>query len=486
MVAAWVETEFASLDLGDKRRDCTAKRIVDQLAQIAESPPDACQGNASLAATYRFVDNPAVRPEAILQAHNQATIERSSQHEAVVLAQDTTTVDLTKPKRQVVGAGPLESDEKRGLFLHPLYAMTEEGLPLGIIDQVIWTREEIRTNLSKAEKERLRKDMAFEEKESCRWLEMLQSGEQIARANPETQYINVADSEADICEIFAETPELPENYDYVIRACQNRAVIAEPAGDQACAKNIDEALSQAAFCYGSEAEVHERVSKIAGETRPRRKSRSARLAKIQVRACEVTLRGPRRAGGGKLPDVTLHVVEAIETDPPAGEEPIRWVLLTTLPISSVVEIQRVIAAYGRRWQIELYFKTLKSGLGIEKLKYETIDRYLTAISLRMIVAWRVEQLKGAARLDGDAPCDKYFDADEWTPTYMVVHQTQELPSIPPTVSAFMLMIAKLGGYLDKKGQGPPGSKTIWRGLRRMEAYSDAYNAFGKPKQRCVG
>ena len=123
----------------------------------------------------RFVNNRAVQPEMILQAHNQATIERSSQHEAVVLAQDTTIVDLTKPNRQVVGAGPLESEDKRGLFLHPLYAMSEEGLPLGIIDQVIWSREEIRTNLSKAEKERLRKDLAFEEKESCRWLEMFQS-----------------------------------------------------------------------------------------------------------------------------------------------------------------------------------------------------------------------------------------------------------------------------------------------------------------------
>jgi hypothetical protein len=296
----------------------------------------------------------------------------------------------------------------------------------------------------------------------------------------------VADSEGDICELLAETPGLPENYSYVIRGCQNRAVIVDVDGDQECVKNIDEALSHASFCYESEAEVSERVSKIVGETRPRRKSRSARLAKLQVRACEVTLRGPRRVGGGKLPDVTLNVVEAVETDPPTDEEPIRWVLFTTLPISSVVEIQRVIAVYGRRWQIELYFKTLKSGLGIEKLKYETIDRYLTALSLMMIVAWRVEQLKGAARLDGDACCDKYFDADEWMPTYMVVHQTQELPSASPTVSEFILMIAKLGGYLDKKGQGPPGSRTLWRGLRRMEAYSDAYKAFGNANQRCVG
>lgn len=483
MLPAWIDVELASLDLGDKRRNRRAGLILDQLAQIAESTPDACQSNASLEATYRFVNNPAARPEAILQAHNQASIQRTSEHDVVVLAQDTSTVDLTKPERQVRGAGPLESDDKRGLFIHPLYALTEEGLPLGIVDQVIWTRAEIRTNLSKAEKELLRRKMAFEEKESYRWLEMFQNGEQIARATPATHFISVADSECDICEIFAETPDLPENYDYVIRGCHNRALVAR--GDEDEAKFVDEALCQVEFLCTSEATVSERVAKVASDTRSRRKSRPARVAKIQMRACQVILRGPSRPGG-KLPNVRLNVVEAVETDPPAGEEPIRWVLFTSLPISSIVEIQRVIQLYGRRWDIEMYFKTLKSGLGIEKLKYETLDRYLTAMSLMMIVAWRVEQLKGAARFDSDASCEKYFDADEWMPAYMVLHKTQELPLEPPTISEFMLTIAQLGGYLDKKGQGPPGSTTIWRGLRRMEAYAEAFKAFGKAISRCVG
>jgi hypothetical protein len=333
------------------------------------------------------------------------------------------------------------------VFLHPLYAMTEDGLPLGIVDQVIWTRDKINTHLTKAEKARLRKQAAFEEKESSRWLEMFQSGEQIARANPTTNYTVVGDSESDICEIFAEIGDLPENCHFVIRGCQNRAVLA---GDGAA--NVDAALA---------------------------------VAEIGVRARQITIRGPARLGG-KLPDMTLNVVEAVELDAPAGEEPIRWLLFTTLSIDSIAQIQRVLSAYSIRWNIELYFQTLKSGLKIEKLKYETLDRYLTALSLLMIVGWRVEYLKGAARHDPDGSCEAYFSRDEWQPAYLVHTDGGELPREPLTISAFMLMIAELGGRQRKRSQGPPGSMTIWRGLRRMEAYADAFQAFQKAQSRCGG
>lgn len=473
MVAAWVDEEFATLRLGDQRLDKRAAMILYRLSQFAESPPEVCRDKAALEATYRFASNPRAQPEAILKAHNEASVARSTKHPSVVLVQDTTVVDLTKPSRQVEGAGPLESNDKSGCFVHPLYAITESGLPLGLVDQVIWTRSRVRSELSRAEKERLRKEMAFEEKESCRWLEMHQSGEQIARANPPTHYISVADSEADVYEIYEDSQELPANYDFVIRACQNRSLIREDGNGPA---NVDEAFAETEVSFESQAEVSERKPKIAGETRCRRKARSARLANISVRAREVTMRGPSR-DGGSLAAVTLNVVEAVETDPPSGEEPIRWVLFTTLPISTTEEIQRVIELYGVRWQIELYFKTLKSGLGIEKLKYERFDRYLTALSLSMIAGWRVEQFKGADRVDPEGSCETYFDPDEWKSVHMVREQGKPLPPEPPTVHQFVLMVAELGGYLNKKGQGPPGSKTLWRGLRRMEAYTEAYRAF---------
>jgi hypothetical protein len=270
---------------------------------------------------------------------------------------------------------------------------------------------------------------------------------------------------------------LADNCHFVVRGCQNRAVIDDLAA------NVDEVLAQSEVQYVEKIQISERISMIAGETRPRRKSRSARVAKIGIRAAQVTIRGPARPGG-KLPDVTLNVVEAIEQDPPPGEDPIRWVLFTTLPIDSIVALQRVISSYAQRWQIELFFKTLKSGLKCEKLKYETLDRYLTAFVLLMIVAWRVEYLKGAARHDPEASCEEYFPPEEWQPAYYVWTDGADLPPAPPTIRDFMLMIAELGGWQRKKSQGPPGSMTIWRGIRRMEAYAEAFQAFQKAKSRC--
>ena len=494
MVAAWVENEFHTLDLGDKRRDRRVKTIVDQFAQVAESTPDACRGVAALEATYRIANNRAVSPDDILKAHHQASIERTAEHACVILAQDTTPIDMTKPKRQVTGAGPMEHEDHRGVFFHPLYAISEEGIPLGIVDHLTWARESIRTDLSAAEKQRLRKMMAFEEKESSRWVEMLQSGEQIARANPQTMYVNVSDSEADIFELFLETRDMAPNHHFIVRGCQDRALAAstdeddeddDESGERSTTtRHIDDALAAAEIRYEATIKVSGRESLIAGETRPRRKSRAARTAKIEIRAATVTLRGPQRPGG-KLDDVTINVVEVREVNPPAGEDPIRWTLLTSLPIETVEQIKRVVKIYCLRWMVELFFKTLKSGCRVEKLKYEHVDSYLTAVSMLIVVAWRIEYLKSAAREDPDASCEKYFSMSEWVPVYLVQQKAKKIPSTPPTISEFMLIVAKLGGYINRKGQGPPGSMTMWRGMRRMDTLVEAYSVFGGAEKRCV-
>jgi IS4 transposase len=475
MALQWIENEFASLDLGDKRLDRRAKIITQHLSSMADSPPDSCQNASSLEATYRFANNPKVQPEAILDAHYTASVARLRRCKTVIFAQDTTIIDLTKPQCQVKGAGSLEANNKFGFFLHPLYAIQSNGIALGMVDEVIWVRETIRDDLSPKERAALRRQACYEEKESYRWLEMFQSGEQIARANPQTHFIHVADSESDIYELFLEINDQAENHDFILRAGQNRAIVGPP--DQST--TIDDLLSTCAILAEREVNISERTAMIQNETRPRRKSRDARMAKISLRATQANLRGPERPGG-RLPSVKLNVIEAVELDPPVGDEAIRWVLFTSLPIDNIIQVEQAIEYYALRWGIEMFFKTLKSGMGIEKLKYETIDRYLTATSLMLVVAWRVEHIKMAARLDGTASCEKYFEASEWKPAYMVAKKSKNLPKQPPTMSEFTTLLAQLGGYLAKKGQGPPGSMTLWRGLRKLEAYRDAYMAFGIP------
>ena len=482
-IIEWVSEEFETVDFGDKRLDRRLKVVVSHAAGIGESTPDRTRSKAELDAVYRMVDNPKVTMEKILAPHNQSTIQRCGEHDRVFLIQDTTEVDLTKPKQQVQGAGPLGTDKRRGFFYHPLYVLSEGGLPLGVLDQVVWTRDEKSLEVPSEKRKAERRKACYEEKESRRWLDMAQSGEQIARGLPQTRFVMVADSEADIGEVLCEAADLPENYDFIVRQGRQHSIVSavdSATGAAMDAKNIDEALLSAEIRA-------ERVVRVGGRDAPvfpddqkrsRKQAKTKREATLAVRAIQTTIVGPRRPGGGSLPDVTINVVEALELNPPEGEEPIRWVLFTTLPIGSAEDLFAVLDGYGRRWSVELYFKTLKSGLKIEDMKYETLKRYVTAFSMLTAVAWRVEYLKGAVRADPTGSCEKYFRPDEWIATAAYLRRPADR-SHPPTTREFLIMIAQLGGYINKKSQGDPGSKTLWRGMARFEVIVEAFAAFNQ-------
>lgn len=352
MVTDWVEHEFQEVDLGDKRLSYRLKLCVSQAARIGESTPDRARSKADLKATYRLVDNPKVSMDEILSQHNQSTRQRCSAYKRIYLVEDTTEVDLTKPRQRVKGAGPLGTDKQQGFFYHPLFAITKDGLPLGSVDQVVWTRDEKSLQVSSKQRVAERKRACFEEKESCRWLEMM----------------------------LCEANDLPDNYDFIIRQCHSHLLVSatdSSTGQSLQGVAVDEALSQAQWRLVRSVNVSERIAPVLPDDkkRARRQARTSRQAVLQIRAMSVTIQGPRRAGGGRLDEVTLNVVETLEENPPEGEVPIRWVLLTTLPIQTVEDIESVLAGYCKRWEVELYFKTLKSGLKIEDMKYETLSLF---------------------------------------------------------------------------------------------------------------
>lgn len=482
MVLDWVELEFQSVKFGDKRLNQRLKLCVSQAARMGESTPDRARSKGELKATYRFVDNSRVNMDEILAAHNQSARERCTTQKRVYLVQDTTEIDVTKPRQQVEGAGPLGTDKRRGFFYHPLYAISEDGLPLGIVDQVIWTRDLNSLEVPAKERAAERKRACFEEKESCRWLELMQSGEQLARSLPDTHFIMVSDSESDIGELLCEARDLPQNYDFIIRQCHPHLIDSardSATGQDLEGRTVDEALSNAAWRGTRTVKIAQRGDPEMPEDkkRARRQARVSREAVLKFKAITVTITGARRPGGGSLEPTTVNVVEVLEENPPPGETPIRWVLFTSLPIESTEEVEAVIDGYSMRWPVELYFKTLKSGLKIEDMKYETLDRYLIAFSMLSVVAWRVEYLKEAARSDPDSSCEKYFAPGEWMAIKIFLTRRPVDPTKPPTMREFMISIAQLGGYINKKSQGDPGSKTIWRGMSRFETIVEAYAAF---------
>lgn len=168
--------------------------------------------------------------------------------------------------------------------------------------------------------------------------------------------------------------------------------------------------------------------------------------------------------------MTVTAVLAREQDPPAGVKAIQWLLLTTRSATIFAEAEQVLDLYLCRWQIEIYFRILKSGCTIEKLQLETRERLEPALAVYMIIAWRVLFVTMLGRQYPNLPCDVVFATEEWQAVYIVTKRTVA-PKKPPSLSAMVAMIAEWGGYTNRKSDGAPGPKTIWIGLQRAKDFA---------------
>ena len=478
MLARWVIEELKTADLQDKRLD---KRFTQVLDAVAKKPsysiPAACGGFKETAAAYRFFDNENVTFESVLKPHREQTFVRMAAQPIVILAQDTTEIDVTRPEQCVIGAGPLDGGKRRGAFLHPLHAFTPDGTSLGTVDAVAWTRDDEPLAPPK-ERAKKRARTPIEQKESWRWVETLNKCSAVARDLPTTQVIAVADSEADIYELFVTAQA--EDVNWIVRACHNRGLAHEHEEDEEdwdeAGKLLREHVLATPVLHTKKISVRGRKAKVGCETRGRRQTRQPRRAEVEVRASSVKLCPPYRSDR-KLPPVTLNVVLVREINPPAGEEAVEWILLTNLPIDDAEQVRLVVEYYCVRWMIEVFFRTLKSGCRIEQRRFEDMDRLLPCVALYMIVAWRTLYVCRLGRSCPDVSCEAVFEPAEWKAVHQVVHRKAP-PSVPPTLSEMVTMVAQLGGYIVRPRDNPPGPQTIWIGLQRTHDFALCWQAFG--------
>jgi Transposase DNA-binding/Transposase Tn5 dimerisation domain len=463
----WVLTEARAADFGDQRLNRRFELLLDRLSDKPSlSIPATCSGWAETAAAYRFFDNPRVSAAAVLQPHHDATAQRIRREAVVLIPQDTTELDLTR-RRERVG-GPLNDRSRWGLFAHPQLALTPARLPLGVIGATIWGRDAEAFARPQSEKRRQRKARPIEEKESVRWLDGYRRACRVAGEAPRTRVVSISDSEGDIYECFVEgAPREGRRADWIVRACQDRA-LAEGTGG----------LRQRLLGMPAVGTLSIRVSPrnaSAGDGRRRRQARSGRAATVSVRAAAVTLRPPHRPGV-KLPAVTVGAILVREERPPHGEEPIEWLLLTSLPVGGFAEAQTVIDYYCCRWEIEVYFRVLKGGCRVEELQLQTTERLEACLAVYLIVAWRVLYVLMLGRDCPEVRCDAVLSEAEWKSVYRVV-TNKKPPGVPPSLGEMLPLIAELGGYLGRKHDGPPGPKAIWIGLQRMRDFAVAWTLF---------
>ncbi len=471
-IAPWIMEELQTADLDDRRLNRRLREVLQQLAHHpAVSIPAACGGHTEMTAAYRLFDNPKASFETILRPHGEATRRRMAEAAVVLLVQDTTELDLTRPVESVAGAGPLDGGVRRGVLLHPLHAFTPEGTPLGTLRALSWVRAEEVICANRTRRQRAL--TPIEQKESRRWVQMLEQAAEESKRHPRTQLICVADSEADIYELLAQGAGAPQ-VQWIVRACQDRAVVAE-SGDTPHL-HLRERLQGQPVLFRQTIQVRGRQAKISCETRGRRQPRQSRRAQVEVRAASVTLRPPRRPDR-TLPPVQVNGVLVREISPPKGEPAVQWLLLSSLPVATVEQVRQVIQYYCVRWMIEVFFRVLKCGCRVEQRQFEHLDRFLSCLAVYLIVAWRTLYL---CRLGRDCPqisCEAVFEPAEWKAVWQVTQQSKP-PKQPPSLGQMIVWVAQLGGYVHRPRSDPPGPQTLWIGLQRVYDFAICWRQFG--------
>jgi hypothetical protein len=453
------------------------KRTSQILSDLGNHPnasiPAACKGRAEMQAAYRYFGNENVTFEKVLAPHRQRTLERISRHETVLLVQDTSEIDLSRPASKVKGVGDLDG-VRDGILLHEMQAFTTEGTPLGTVWAQCINRITPKQTQKKNKRPR-RKVKPIEQKESMRWLSGIRQGAEIAAQQPDVHLIAIADSDADIYECLCELPEQDRagQLDWIVRGCQDRALHGQSA-------HLLEKVLETKVLYIGEVEVRQRKAKIEigkgkGKRKRRHQSRQARTARIEVRAASVLLRAPARPDRD-LPPVRVNVVLVREVNAPDGQEPLEWMLLTTLPIDTMEQVRTVVLYYAKRWGIELFFKMLKSGCRIEERRFEDIERVLPYLAMSLIIAWRTMYAAHLGRECPDLECEMVFETSEWKAVWVATNQTKP-PTKPPSLRQMVHMIATLGGYIESPKR-EPGIKTMWIGMQRMYDLAWAWDTFG--------
>lgn len=425
--APWVEKEFAGIALGDERLNKRAKRLMERFsAKPTASIPMASNGWAETMATYRFLGNEGVEWRDIMAPHRAQSQKRMSAHPVVLCLQDTTELDFNG--QEMEGLGPLSYEAQRGMYLHPTYAVTPQREPLGVIDAWMWAREF-------RDEDGQRGGI----KESTRWIEGYERVAEMAADLPETRLVYVADREADLVGLMQRAQELGTPADWLVRAKHNRCL---PEGEKLWSHTSSgEALGEIVFTMASRHGV------------------KARQVRQQLWAKRLAL------PAGKSAPVTVTCLVAREIGAPAGSKPVEWRLLTNREAPTLADVIELIDWYRARWEIEIFFHVLKNGCRVEALQLSGTDRLERALVLFLVVAWRIAHLVRTGRNGPDLDAALFFDPDEIRGAYLLTKKKP--PSKPPRINEVLRLIAMLGGFLARKGDGEPGVKTIWEGLQRV-------------------
>ena len=448
---AWAETEFGGAPLGDVRLSARLVKSASMLADVtggsivAHTAHDA----AAVKGHYRLLESKegsAVTPENILAPHRERTIERMRSQKVVLCVQDGTKLNYaTRPAcsgLQVIGTNQTET-ETLGVPLHMTMAMTADGLPLGVL----------RCSYKKP-------DTGPEAPGTQQWLngyaDVCEARKALSR---KSSVVLIMDREADSFALY-DLQRTAQQVHVLVRAKGERLLVG--------GQKLIASLKSVSRAETIEIEISRVTARPKASRRKVRAARSYRMANAEVRYKRVELPDPR----GKAAALSLYGVHVRETNPPGGQNPLEWVLLTSIKLHTAEDAVRMLDYYLKRWRIEDFFWVLKSGCKVESMALRTALRLERAITIWCVVAWRIMVLTLLGRTVPELDAEVFFTEMELR--FLSGYATRVKLPPPRTLQQAILAVAVLGGYQNRSRDGPPGHQIMWRGMDRLSLTTLGY------------
>ncbi len=440
---------FKDVRLGRRCADLL-RRLSDRMGGMI---PLACQDWANTKAAYRFFANPKVEEAEILSGQFAATRMRYTASEGLVLLlQDATEFTYQRRDPQGIGFtkainsgrdsnGRLRHHAVCGILMHSSLAISEEGLPFGLAAVKFWSCEKFKGTARLKRKINTTR-APIETKESIRWLENLRQS--AALLGEPGRCIHIGDRESDIYELYCLAKELGTHF--VVRT-----VVDCLAG------NGGHTLASEMRSVKSAGRHVIEIRNDGGEVE--RVTLDMRYKKVHV--C------PPIGKQKRYPPLDLVVIHASEIGAPSGRKPILWKLITDLEVNSLEGAIEKIRWYAMRWKIEVFRKILKSGCRTEEAKLRTADRLANPVALICIVSWCVMWMTMMARSAPDAAPTVALPKQEIILLDRLVGDSGNRGAKPGSLKLYVTKLARLGGYLARLADPPPGNTVIWRGMRRL-------------------
>ena len=452
--AQWIDGEIDENVFRDARLGKRFRELLIRMGGgIGESIPLACQDWANTKAAYRFFANKRVHEGDILSGHFDATRARfEAARGTVLLLQDTTEFTYQRARPELVGitkdinSGKDKKGRYRhhtlcGILMHSSLAVTTDGLPLGLTAVKFWTRKKFKGTAALKRKINPTR-VPIEKKESVRWLDNLRQS--IGLLGTPTRCIHVGDRESDIFELYCLTHDLSTHF--IVRMQTDRL-----AGDG------DHTIS---------AEMEEVAIKGLHRVEVRNENGDPISVTLEIRTKRVHVLPPI-GKQNRYPALDLTVIHATERGAPKGRKPIEWKLITDLPARTRSEAVEKIDWYAMRWKIEVFHKILKSGCRAEDSKLRTADRLANLMAVFCILSWRVFWLTMLNRTAPNAAPAMALASTEMGLLDQLVADAGNRRCRSGTLSFYLIKLARLGGYLARSSDPPPGNTVIWRGLSRL-------------------